>query len=170
MPGRAKSNPIGKMQVAASSPQASKNDFMSTRSIPLGEMQVGASSPQVQDELKNTMPLSRKALLSDIKVVKRAYLEIIGVEDEPFGVELGQEEISIGRSSDCGLHLPLDDASRVHARIFCRHDEYYIEDLGSTNGTCVNGVTISKCILRNNDQIEIGEVKIAFVETETRKK
>ena len=133
--------------------------------------QIGVPAHQTEeDELKNTMPLSRRALLNDIKVVKQAYLEISGVEAEPFGVELGQEEIIIGRSPDCGLHLPLEDASRQHARIFCRNDEYYIEDLGSTNGTCVNSVTISKCILRNNDQIEIGEAKIAFVEIESRQK
>ena len=36
------------------------------------------------------MPLARKALLDDIKVVKQAYLEISGVEEEAFGVELGQ--------------------------------------------------------------------------------
>ncbi len=128
------------------------------------------NSASQEDELKNTMPFSRKELLDDIKVIKQAYLEISGVEDEPFGLELNKEEIILGRSPDCGLHLPLEDVSRQHSRIFCRNDEYYIEDLGSTNGTYVNSITISKCILRNNDQIEIGEAKIVFVEIETRKK
>lgn len=127
-------------------------------------------SPPQTDDMKNTMPLSRKALLSDIKVQKQAYLEVSGVEDEPFGVELGAQEVILGRSPDCGLHLPLTDASRQHARIFCRNDEFYIEDLGSTNGTFVNSISIAKCILRNNDLIEIGEAKIRFVEVETRQR
>ncbi len=124
--------------------------------------------PPPEDDLKNTMPLSRKALVDNLQVKKKAYLEIHGIEDEPIGVELGRSDCIIGRTSDNDLQVPLDDVSRQHARIFCRKEEYYIEDLGSTNGTFVNGISVVKCVLRNNDQIEIGDAKIIFVEVETR--
>ncbi len=123
---------------------------------------------QGEDDLKNTMPLSRKALVDNLRVKKRAYLEIRGVTQESFSVELGRGDCIIGRTPENDLQIPLDDVSRQHARIFYRNEEYYIEDLGSTNGTFVNGITIVKCVLRNNDQIEIGVAKILFTETEVR--
>ena len=119
-------------------------------------------------ELKNTMPLSRKALLKEIKIEKRAQLEVHGIKSEPITMGLKKTDFIIGRSSDCDLPIPVDDVSRNHAKIFFRNEEYYIEDLGSTNGTYVNGITVAKCVLRNNDQIEIGEIRMIFVEVETR--
>ena len=119
-------------------------------------------------ELKNTMPLSRKALLKEIKIEKRAQLEVHGITPEPTTMELKKTDFIIGRVSDCDLTIPVDDVSRNHAKIFFRNEEYYVEDLGSTNGTFVNGITVAKCVLRNNDQIEIGEVRMIFVEVETR--
>ena len=119
-------------------------------------------------ELKNTMPLSRKALLKEIKIEKRAQLEVHGIKPEPITKELRKADFIIGRSAEGDLQIPVDDVSRNHARIFFRNEEYYIEDLGSTNGTYVNGITVAKCVLRNNDQIEIGDVRMIFVEIETR--
>ena len=121
-----------------------------------------------EDELKNTMPLDRKALLEDLKIKKRAQLEVSGLDSESSVKELGKDDFIIGRSADCDLRIPVDDVSRQHARIFCNNEEYYIEDLGSTNGTYVNGITVVKCVLRSNDQIDIGDVKIIFVEVEMR--
>ena len=119
-------------------------------------------------DLKNTMPMSRKALLKEINIKKRAQLEIHDINSKPVIKELGKEDFIIGRNSDCNLQIPVDDVSRHHSRIFFRNEEYYIEDLGSTNGTYVNGITVAKCVLRNSDQIEIGDVRMIFVEIETR--
>ena len=121
-----------------------------------------------ENDLKNTMPLDRKALLEDLKIQKRAQLEVFGLESEPICKELGKDEFIIGRSSECDLPIPVDDVSRNHARIFCNNEEFYIEDLGSTNGTYVNGITVVRCVLRSNDQIDIGDVKMIFVEVEMR--
>jgi pSer/pThr/pTyr-binding forkhead associated (FHA) protein len=50
------------------------------------------------------------------------------------------EELTVGRSPGCGVSLPEDTfVSSVHARVFRRPDGYYVEDLGSTNGTFVGG-------------------------------
>ena len=44
-----------------------------------------------------------------------------------------------------------------------------MEDMNSTNGVYVNGVRVVKCVLRDNDQIEMGGVKIIFKEEKTLK-
>ena len=119
-------------------------------------------------DLKNTMPLSRKALLDDIKIKKQAQLEVTGLESGPTQKDLGVDDFIVGRNADCSLQIPVDDVSRHHARIFCSNEEYYVEDLGSTNGTYVNGISIVKCVLRSSDQVEIGDVKMIFTEVEMR--
>jgi DNA-binding winged helix-turn-helix (wHTH) protein len=54
--------------------------------------------------------------------------------------ELVNGENLVGRSIECGVRLESTDVSRRHARIIVRDDTAAIEDLGSTNGTFVNGV------------------------------
>lgn len=139
-----------------------------------GETQSGFSpglsdiDDAVSDDMSNTMRFSRKALVGDIPLQQHACLEVHGVKDGPLTVDLGPEEINIGRSPDCTLHLPLNNVSRIHARIYCRAEEYYVEDLDSTNGTYLNNIRIVRSVLRNSDQIEIGEAKMIFVEDKTR--
>jgi len=61
----------------------------------------------------------------------------------PFERVIDQDSVIIGRSSDADLVLTDRFLSRQHARIFRQDETYLIEDLGSRNGTQVNGTTIS---------------------------
>ena len=121
-------------------------------------------------EFSETTPISRKAVLEDIALSRYAHLEIGRPDVETRRFELGEGETLIGRGSQCQVRLQFNNTSRLHARIGFREEEYFIEDLESTNGTFVNGVRIQKCILRNNDQIQIGDAKILFIEGRIRKK
>ncbi|HEV2310690.1 MAG TPA: FHA domain-containing protein, partial [Acidimicrobiia bacterium] len=69
------------------------------------------------------------------------------------------EEITVGRGGGCGIVLPDDHfVSTVHARVFRRGDEVYVEDLGSRNGTFVNGSPVASPIrLRRGDRVQFGE-------------
>lgn len=79
-----------------------------------------------------------------------------------FALEPNQELI-IGRSSDLEMVLIEDMVSRQHARITTTNDEIIIEDLGSTNGTFVNGEKITRCKLKEGDRILIGTSIIKLV-------
>ena len=61
--------------------------------------------------------------------------------------ELGAGEFTIGRSTNNDIVLPLPEVSRRHARIWKARDGYYIEDLGSTNGTFVNDARVHEPVL-----------------------
>ena len=115
------------------------------------------------DHFKTT-EVPRKAFIEEITAEKCTYLEIAHPGAEKEVIKLGKEEILIGRSSDCKIQLLVDGVSRKHARIFFNNEEYFIEDLGSTNNTYVNDIKIKKCVLRKDDQINIGGVKILFNE------
>ncbi len=66
------------------------------------------------------------------------------------------KQILIGRSSDLDMVLVEDMVSRKHARIAMQGDQIWIEDLGSTNGTFVNGEKIKRARLKEGDRVLIG--------------
>jgi pSer/pThr/pTyr-binding forkhead associated (FHA) protein len=68
-------------------------------------------------------------------------------------------ELTIGRAAGCGISIPDDTfVSNVHARVFERDGDVFVEDLGSTNGTLVNGAALHTAIkLRKGDRIQAGQ-------------
>jgi pSer/pThr/pTyr-binding forkhead associated (FHA) protein len=66
------------------------------------------------------------------------------------------KQILIGRSSDLDMVLVEDMVSRKHARIAPQGEQIWIEDLGSTNGTFVNGEKIKRARLKEGDRVLIG--------------
>jgi len=66
------------------------------------------------------------------------------------------KQIIVGRSSDLDMVLVEDMVSRKHARIQMQTDQIWIEDLGSTNGTFVNGEKIKRARLKEGDRVLIG--------------
>lgn len=72
-------------------------------------------------------------------------------------------EIIIGRSSDLDMVLVEDMVSRRHAKITTTNGEISIQDLGSTNGTFVNGEKISRARLAEGDRILVGTSIIKLV-------
>ncbi len=69
---------------------------------------------------------------------------------------VANQEIVVGRASDLQMVLVEDMVSRRHARIFWDGEQIQIEDLGSTNGTFVNGEKIQRTVLKEGDRVLIG--------------
>lgn len=69
---------------------------------------------------------------------------------------VADKQIIVGRSSDLDMVLVEDMVSRKHARIQMQGDQIWIEDLGSTNGTFVNGEKIKRARLKEGDRVLIG--------------
>jgi hypothetical protein len=75
--------------------------------------------------------------------------------------------ITIGRGEECDIALPDRQVSRLHARIEWRQDAYYLIDLGSKNGTHLNGSEVRDmpAALHDGDEIQIAlRFKLAFVD------
>ena len=67
------------------------------------------------------------------------------------GATLVSEPVVIGRGSDCQIRLDDDYSSTRHARVFQSEGEWWVEDLGSTNGTYLDGQRVTRPV-----QAEIG--------------
>ncbi len=76
---------------------------------------------------------------------------------------LDKERVTIGRKPQNDIQIENLAVSSEHARIVTILNDSFLEDLGSTNGTLVNGNPIKKHILQNNDLIEIGKYKLKFL-------
>jgi pSer/pThr/pTyr-binding forkhead associated (FHA) protein len=81
---------------------------------------------------------------------------------------IGGEEFLIGRGADCQIVLPERQVSRHHAKIVCATGEYILHDLGSKNGTHLNGNRVQGSVpLRDGDEIQIAlRVKLMFIGTD----
>ncbi len=67
------------------------------------------------------------------------------------------DELTVGRAAGCQITLDDTYASQLHARIFTRDDQLYVEDLGSTNGTYLNRRKVAApMVVSRGDQIQIG--------------
>ncbi|MEZ5239082.1 MAG: FHA domain-containing protein [Microthrixaceae bacterium] len=72
--------------------------------------------------------------------------------------EIGPE-VTVGRSAGCSIVLDEQYVSSVHTRLFARDDQVFVEDLGSTNGTWINGVrAVGQMPVRIGDRVQIGNV------------
>jgi sigma-B regulation protein RsbU (phosphoserine phosphatase) len=74
--------------------------------------------------------------------------------------KLGEGDYIIGRRSDCQIFVPDMRVSRQHARIRRENQQWAIEDLGSNNGTYINGQRVQSGVLHDQDEIVIANNRI----------
>lgn len=70
--------------------------------------------------------------------------------------------LSIGREDTAELTVPFEGVSRRHAELSIQAGSAHLRDLGSTNGTAVNGAEITEVVLEAGDRIQLGSVEFEF--------
>ncbi|HEX6528997.1 MAG TPA: FHA domain-containing protein [Burkholderiales bacterium] len=78
-------------------------------------------------------------------------------------IPLTKERTTIGRKPHNDIQIDNLAVSGEHAVIVTILNDSFLEDLGSTNGTVVNGNPIKKHFLQNNDVVELGKYKLKFI-------
>ena len=77
---------------------------------------------------------------------------------------LDKDKMSIGRRPDSDVFLDDVTVSRDHALVVQRGDEWFLDDLGSLNGTYVNRELAESRRLEDGDEVQIGKFKLSFLE------
>lgn len=84
-------------------------------------------------------------------------------------VSIGQLPFTMGRHASNKLSIDDDSISRAHARFVLEDGKYYVEDLGSRNGTFIQGKRITRAEIRDDDWVQLGaRVAFRFALTDSR--
>ncbi|MDH5484779.1 MAG: FHA domain-containing protein [Gammaproteobacteria bacterium] len=78
-------------------------------------------------------------------------------------IPLNKENITIGRKPDNDIQIDNLSVSSHHAKILTILNDSFVEDMGSTNGTYLNGTLIKKQVLQHNDVIKIGKHELKYI-------
>ncbi|MDP1793630.1 MAG: DUF3662 and FHA domain-containing protein [Acidimicrobiales bacterium] len=77
-------------------------------------------------------------------------------------ITVGEDPILIGRAPECDVEIADSTVSRRHAEVVRDGDAWFVRDLGSSNGTKVNGSGVTDQMLRDGDEIRLGAVSFRF--------
>src|SRR5215470_8249295 len=124
-----------------------------------GEQAPPATPPERDAHATATFGVSRPSLVPD---VRRFRLRVVD------GPGAGRTFDSTGEKTSIGSH-PLNDVlldertvSRFHCELLVDEKAVWVKDLGSRNGTIVDGVTVKEAALRNGSLIQLGRVGLRF--------
>ncbi len=88
----------------------------------------------------------------------QAVLVMFRADGERRSFSVTRDMTVIGRREDCDLRIPVGDVSRKHCRLVRDGDAIRVEDLGSSNGTYVNGQRVQEATLTPGDSVQVGPV------------
>ena len=91
-----------------------------------------------------------------------AKLQIFLPEGAESSLELPEDITSVGRVPENVLQIEDDSVSSSHAQIFFKDGKFHVRDLGSTNGTFVNGEQVNESPLNSGDEVRFGSVATLF--------
>lgn len=110
----------------------------------------------------DTMVFNRPGAADAPDSARRAYLLVSTRGSRAVQFDLGGALIGVGRASDNDVIVDDPMVSRHHCQLKLQHGAYSFTDLGSRNGSSVNGQPVSQIALGPGDIIEIGDTRIEF--------
>src|SRR5690606_38229401 len=94
--------------------------------------------------------------------MKSFVLEVLDGDQAGTVVELGEARVGIGRRSDNELVLSDEKCSGHHAEIVFEDGRHVLRDLGSTNGTTLDGRRVQEVVLSPRDVVLLGRVRVCY--------
>jgi uncharacterized membrane protein len=106
--------------------------------------------------------LEAKTLLTEMYANGRQPRLTTIVNGQTLTMELPSPVTTVGRDKSCDVQIADQTISRTHFQVIYQNGKYTLLDLGSTNGTLLNGARASQAELRHGDQIKAGEAILFF--------
>ncbi|MBC7386618.1 MAG: FHA domain-containing protein [Cryobacterium sp.] len=120
------------------------------------------SSPDLVEEI-SPIPIDEDAATNILKSFVEARLEISDGLANVDSFDLIKDEITLGRGRECDIVLHDKKSSRKNTSIVRVGNRYRVKDLGSSNGTYLNGRSVTDVELSHDDLLRVGDVEIRFV-------
>jgi pSer/pThr/pTyr-binding forkhead associated (FHA) protein len=118
--------------------------------------------PSAPPPVAETMAMPARPMGASVAAGPQAELTIESGPDAGHKHRAGDNGVRMGRSPDNDVILRDPATSGHHARLERRGEQFWVVDLGSTNGTFVNGESIQEKQLSNGDRVTIGQNSIHF--------
>ena len=129
-------------------------------SDPKNRPRVPTGSDDFEDEATQVGDFGLRHATAPSAKHDRPYLIVISGETLGRMYRIDQVETVLGRGAEAGVRLTDDGISRKHAVLVRRGDQLWLEDLKSANGTRVNGESIQGRVVKDGDQIQVGDATI----------
>lgn len=107
------------------------------------------------------------AQLAPLPMHRRYSLAVILGANSGQICQLAKPRVILGRGAGCDIQLPDSEVSRRHAMLEIREEEATVSDLGSTNGTYVEGVRVESTTIASHQEFSLGTTTLMFIVTET---
>jgi pSer/pThr/pTyr-binding forkhead associated (FHA) protein len=91
-------------------------------------------------------------------------IEVVDGPGKGTRFKLDAPSYELGRGAQASLLLDSDEVSRLHAKLTRTEGEYTIEDAGSRNGILLNGLRVHAAVLRDGDEVQLGDVLLKYLE------
>jgi len=124
------------------------------------------NTPSLPDAYESTLEVTvSRDMRQMVDLANEQQALLIVLSDPCLGsrVVLSETAVEIGRGAKGGLLIDSDSVSRRHARVEWTGSAHQIVDLGSTNGTFVNGSRVRTHELRDGDRVQIGKVLLKYL-------
>ncbi len=119
--------------------------------------EVPAEEKKAEEKKEETLILPLKSFPRKLQASGSGHiLEVVEGPNAGKRFPLSNSSIFIGRQAECELVLDDTKVSRRHAALACRDGVFYLDDLGSTNGTFVNGRRIGRTKITAGDRVAMG--------------
>ncbi|MDW7966798.1 MAG: FHA domain-containing protein [Thermoanaerobaculum sp.] len=123
------------------------------------QIELNRLATPAEEDLPQLAPLPRD---------RRYSLAVILGADAGKVFRIEKPRVVLGRGAGCDVQLTDSEVSRRHALLEIRGDEVTIKDLGSTNGTYVEGVRVTQATLESQQEFSLGTTTLMLIITEVR--
>lgn len=129
-----------------------------------GPTNLGASPAPARERSREARPPLERTQVVPTTPAPGLQLVASSGDDAGSSAPVSGSRVTIGRLASCHLTLSDSTVSREHAALVRRGDRWWVVDLGSTNGTRVNGVQAAEQPVAPGDRIELGDAVVELVE------
>jgi pSer/pThr/pTyr-binding forkhead associated (FHA) protein len=112
-----------------------RSDIIGTKAPATAARPSSAKAPRAKREKESRVPKAKRGIPTK--------LQIVGGPNTGQSVPLGDQPILLGRGTDAAIRLDDDYVSTRHARFATNGEQWFVEDMGSTNGTYVGSQRVS---------------------------